>query len=82
MYGQMLYLTLASKNKNIIGFIDGDPKKDCTRLYGTDKFTYSPSRLLNYNKKRINLILCICPYEKEIMVYLNEYTSYINLIKM
>ena len=80
MYGQMLYLSLGDKQKYVLGFIDGDKRKHNTRLYGTDKLTYSPSKLLEYSESPIPLMLCTSPYENELRKYLEEYLDNIRIV--
>ena len=82
MYGQMLYLSLEDKQKYILGFIDGDKRKNNTRLYGTDKLTYLPSKLLEYSESPITVILCRSPYENELRKYLEEYADNIRIIRV
>ena len=80
MFGQMVYLLLDTQQKdNIIGFIDGDIMKNNTRLYGTDKLTYSPGILQQYTDKPVNIIIMDNPYIKEIYIYLNKFINNINL---
>ena len=80
MYGQMLYYSLGNAKTNVIGFIDGDIKKAGSRLYGTDKLTFSPSTLTKYTAKPVTVIVCNTPYEKEILKYLNEYSRHITIM--
>jgi len=82
MYGQMLYYSLGDMRTSVIGFIDGDTKKAGSRLYGTDKLTFSPSVVTKYKAKPVTVIVCNSPYENEILKYLNEYSSYITIMQI
>jgi len=78
IYGQKLYLYLKENKKSVVGFLDNNPKKHGTRLYGTDKIVYSPSSLLSYNPESCLIILCESPYRSEIRQGLMGYNIKIN----
>ena len=80
--GQLLYENLGSRKKNILGFLDGDKKKDQTRLYGTTLQTYSPDKLLEHLTKPIDIIICKCPYQKEILEVLENYKACVQNITL
>lgn len=80
--GQLLYENLGSRKKHILGFLDGDKKKDKTRLYGTILQTHYPSKLLEHLSKPVNIVICKCPYQKEILELLEQYKACVQNIKL
>ena len=68
MYGQFFYYFLNEK-KNIIGFLDNNKQRHNKKLYGTDKFVYSPHDVDYYNT---TVIICDCPYKDEIIQGLKQ----------
>jgi hypothetical protein len=64
-YGQKIYYYLHEKyNKYILGFLDNDVSKIGNRMYGSDKYIYSPEILTKY--KDIKIIIYAGPYLNEI----------------
>lgn len=76
IYGQFLYYFLKNK-ENIIGFIDNDSQRHNNKLYGTDKYVFSP---LNIDFENSTIIVCDCPYKTEIINGLKKINSKIHIL--
>ena len=70
-YGQKVYYYLKKYSNYIMGFIDNDPSKHNTRIYGTSACVYSPDILASYKNTRISILLYAGPYTAEIKNQLN-----------
>jgi hypothetical protein len=63
IYGQYFYYFLKDK-ENIVGFLDNNTERHNKKLYGTDKFVYSP---LHIDYANSTIIVYDCPYKNEIV---------------
>ena len=63
----------------MIGFLDNNKERHGKPLYGTDKLVYLPSTV---DYKNITVIVCDCPYKKEIIAGLKELSDSINIISI
>jgi hypothetical protein len=81
-YGQKIYYYLQDYHENIIGFLDNDSCKIGKRVYGTPKFVFNPSELLNYKDQQITIILFAGPYTKEIKDQYDQIHTNINYIEI
>jgi len=70
-YGQKIYYYLKKYSIFIQCFIDNDPSKQGTRVYGTPKLVHSPDIIQNYKDKKIFIILYAGPYSDELKCQLN-----------
>ena len=76
IYGQYFYYFLNNK-ENVLGFLDNNKERHSQKLYGTDKKVYSP---LSIDHSNSTVIVCDCPYTKEIIVGLSNISKLINII--
>jgi hypothetical protein len=70
-YGQKIYYYLQAYNEYIMGFIDNDPSKQGTRVYGTEAKVYSPDVLQEHQENPVCIILYAGPYSGELKQQLN-----------
>jgi hypothetical protein len=65
-YGQLTYLNIKPYLHNFICFLDNDPSKVDTRVYGTTGMTQNPACLKDYIEKPVTVILLASVYSAEI----------------
>jgi hypothetical protein len=78
IYGQFYYNLLKNKG-NVLGFLDNNKERHNKPLYGTDRLVYLPSTI-DFNN--VTVIVCDCPYKKEIIAGLKELSDSINIISI
>ena len=76
VYGQLYYYHIKNK-ANICGFLDNNAQRHNNRLYGTDKSVYIPSSI---DCTTATVLVCDCPYKKEIVSGLKQICASIHIL--
>jgi len=74
VYGQLYYYHIKNK-ENIRGFLDNNAQRHKNKLYGTDKVVCLPSSI-EYG----TVLVCDCPYKKEIIAGLKQLCASIEIL--
>jgi hypothetical protein len=80
-YGQLAYHNLTNSIHNFICFLDNDPSKINTRVYGTKGDTKNPIILKDYTKYPISILLIATVYSDEIKRQLLSINDMIHFIE-
>lgn len=80
-YGQLAYRSLTSSIHNFICFLDNDPSKINTRVYGTKGDTNNPNMLKDYGANPVTILLIASVYSDEIKRQLLSINNNINFIE-
>lgn len=80
-YGQLVYMSIAQKGCEILGFLDNDPSKIGHRMYGTPHFVESPI-ILCTRTEPCTVLLVASVYAAEIREQLQKLCPNIDIVDL